>query len=120
MSDIYYSDYESEPIGDGNPYYCCVYCKRSDPEINGELEGHNKDCPYRIAKELELKVNKGKPFKNFDHETLNNLSVNIIDTIEAELSLHRQCLSDEDSDMLCVQIEKILDKYSIGYSHQMG
>lgn len=120
MGDIYYSDYENEPIGGGNPYYRCIYCKRSDPEINGRLEGHNKECPYRITKEFELKVNKGKPLKNFDHETLNNLTVDVIDIIESELSSYNLCLSDEDSNELCTQLEKILDKYSVGYSHQMG
>lgn len=48
----YFSDYENEPIGGGNPYYRCIHCKRSDPEINGRLEGHEKYCKYRIAKEL--------------------------------------------------------------------
>ncbi|MBV5346750.1 hypothetical protein JZU46_00750 [bacterium] len=48
---MYYNDYENEPIGGGNPYYMCVHCKRSDPEINGRLEGHTKDCAYRLEKE---------------------------------------------------------------------
>ena len=52
----YFHDYENEPIGDGNPYYRCVHCKISDPEINGRLEGHSEDCLYRIAKE------QGKPY----------------------------------------------------------
>lgn len=50
----YYSDYEKEPIGEPNPYYRCIYCKRSDPEINGRLEGHSDDCTYRILKESEI------------------------------------------------------------------
>ena len=47
----YFSDYLNEPIGGGNPYYRCVHCKRSDPEINGRIEGHERHCTYRQAKE---------------------------------------------------------------------
>jgi len=50
----YYSDYETEPIGGGNPYYRCIYCKRSDPEINGSLDGHESWCKYRQQKLLEI------------------------------------------------------------------
>jgi hypothetical protein len=46
-----YHDYTNEPIGGGNPYYQCSHCKRSDPEINGRLEGHEPWCPYRLAHE---------------------------------------------------------------------
>jgi hypothetical protein len=42
----YYDDYETEPIGHGNPYYRCTGCHRSAPEINGTLEGHSPNCPY--------------------------------------------------------------------------
>jgi len=51
MTDEYYSDYPTRPIGGGNPYYCCAHCGRSDPEINGRLEGHAPDCEYRLEKE---------------------------------------------------------------------
>lgn len=51
----YYFDYPKERIGKGNPYYRCIYCKRSDPEINGKLEGHSKDCKWRLEREKELK-----------------------------------------------------------------
>lgn len=50
----YHSDYPSDAIGGGNPYYCCAHCKRSDPEINGRIEGHIKDCDYRIRMEIQL------------------------------------------------------------------
>lgn len=52
--DIFYNDYESEPIGNGNPYYRCKCCHNSAPEINGKLENHEKWCSYRIEKEKEL------------------------------------------------------------------
>ena len=39
-------DYETEPIGGDNPYYRCVHCKRSDPEING-----------RVAQQVLLQLN---------------------------------------------------------------
>lgn len=46
-------DYPTEPIGGGNPYYRCVHCKRSCPEINGEIENHHRDCEWRM--EIENK-----------------------------------------------------------------
>lgn len=56
----YHSDYENEPIGGGNPYYRCIHCKRSDPEINGRIKGHEPWCKYRQAKEL------GQPYRPFE------------------------------------------------------
>lgn len=50
---MYYSDYPTKPIGGGNPYYCCVCCEISEPQINGRLEGHLNFCEYRIKKESE-------------------------------------------------------------------
>lgn len=50
----YFADYDNEPIGGGNPYYRCVHCKVSDPQINGRIEGHLSHCEYRIQKEKEL------------------------------------------------------------------
>lgn len=47
----YYNDYETKPIGGGNPYHQCIHCKRSAPEINGKLKGHETWCRYRVAKE---------------------------------------------------------------------
>lgn len=59
----YFNDYETEPIGGGNPYYRCVHCKRSDPEINGRLEGHLTDCKYRQA------IERGVAYRPFDDST---------------------------------------------------
>ena len=44
----YFTDYPKEPIGGKNPYYCCSYCKKSDPEINGQIKNHAEWCEYRI------------------------------------------------------------------------
>lgn len=55
----FHLDFETEPIGGGNPYSRCIHCKRSVPEINGSLEGHLKDCQYRQAKEA------GMPYRQF-------------------------------------------------------
>ena len=52
----YYADYPTEPIGGGNPYHRCVYCKVSEPAINGELENHLEHCEYRRIKKLEEEV----------------------------------------------------------------
>ena len=49
----YDTDYPTEPIGGGNPYYQCVHCKRSVPEINGDLKKHESWCAYRRKKEGE-------------------------------------------------------------------
>jgi hypothetical protein len=50
----YDDDYPKEPIGGDNPYYRCVYCKKSDPEINGELKNHSINCEYRKMKEGKI------------------------------------------------------------------
>lgn len=44
-------NYPSEPIGGSNPYQRCIYCKRSAPEINGEIKNHYQDCEWRIKME---------------------------------------------------------------------
>jgi hypothetical protein len=49
----YRSDYPNEPIGGDNPYYCCSYCKVSDPAINGRLDGHGDWCEWRIREEAK-------------------------------------------------------------------
>jgi hypothetical protein len=49
----YDSDHPKERIARGNPYYCCRYCKVSDPQINGRLVNHLSTCEYRRIKELE-------------------------------------------------------------------
>lgn len=49
----YYFDFPTEPIGGENPYYRCVYCKRSVPEINGDLKKHSEFCKYRIEKDSD-------------------------------------------------------------------
>lgn len=41
-------DYPKEPIGGSNPYWMCSHCGRSDPQINGRLEGHSSHCQFRI------------------------------------------------------------------------
>lgn len=53
MISRYYTDYPTEPISDDNPYWRCVYCKVSMPEINGRLDRHGDWCAYRIIKEME-------------------------------------------------------------------
>ena len=50
----YHSDFATEPIGGGNPYYRCVHCKISVPEINGRIEAHDEACFYRKCQENNL------------------------------------------------------------------
>jgi hypothetical protein len=47
----YDSGYDNEPIGGSNPYYRCVHCKISDPQINGEINNHATTCEYRQKKQ---------------------------------------------------------------------
>ena len=49
--DYSHHDYPTEPIGGGNPYHRCKLCAKSVPAINGRIEGHLKDCAYRLFKE---------------------------------------------------------------------
>jgi len=44
---FYNNSYENEPIGDGNPYYCCVDCGIPDPQINGNILNHSQYCEHR-------------------------------------------------------------------------
>jgi hypothetical protein len=34
--------YETEPVGGGNPYWRCISCKRTDPQIS--VDGHRRGC----------------------------------------------------------------------------
>lgn len=52
-TDVYDHSYPSVPIGGDNPYYCCQYCGKSDPEINGLISNHSPLCAWRIRKEEE-------------------------------------------------------------------
>ena len=58
----YFSGYETEPCGGGNPYYRCIHCKQTDPQINGALDGHLAGCTYRRAME------EGQEYKPFAQE----------------------------------------------------
>lgn len=57
---MYYSEFETEPIGNGNPYHRCIHCKISVPEINGALKKHANYCAYRQLKEWEIMNPVGK------------------------------------------------------------
>lgn len=79
----YYFNYPKEPIGRGNPYSCCSYCKTSDPEINGELEGHPEWCEWRQKKELELKF-----------ESLNDLAAMMAQSLSSSTDSEDKALVD--------------------------
>ena len=53
LMEKFYDDFPTEPIGGGNPYHRCKYCKLSVPEINYRLNGHRKNCEY-----LKIKSNE--------------------------------------------------------------
>lgn len=60
MTEQYHTDYPKEPIGGGNPYKRCAYCKISDPQINGEIENHADWCEYRKQKEAAMRPQEDK------------------------------------------------------------
>ena len=49
----YDNDYPTEPIGGGNPYHRCHYCKVPVPQINGNVRNHKEDCVYRLHVEKD-------------------------------------------------------------------
>lgn len=51
----YYTNYPKEPIGSGNPYYRCSFCGVSDPQINGNLNGHLDDCEWATKEKQKIK-----------------------------------------------------------------
>ncbi len=64
----YYDDYPKEPARGGNPYYCCSYCGKSDPEINGEIKNHQEWCEYRRLKGLMKEKTKEVLYAYMDVE----------------------------------------------------
>lgn len=48
--------YPNEPIGGDNPYYRCISCGRSGPQINGKISGHASSCSWANAKRSEIKA----------------------------------------------------------------
>ena len=59
---MYFSNYPKKPMGGGNPYWYCESCGRTDPEINGNLDGHMNHCAWAantrvlidLAKNVEM------------------------------------------------------------------
>jgi hypothetical protein len=62
MDKEYRADYPKEPIGGGNPYWMCKFCHKSDPEINGEIKNHSKNCEWRIKVEEENRAKLKEKF----------------------------------------------------------
>ena len=62
--DVNFMQFETKPIGGGNPYYCCSSCGISVPQINGYLNRHSESCAFReeveddIVEQEKLKYNK--------------------------------------------------------------
>lgn len=93
----YYSDYDNEPIGRDNPYYRCVHCKVSDPEINGRLEGHREWCEYRIKKEKELEILKTEDINIKDILfVLNDIKTQVISGWDLEFGQIIPNMTDEE------------------------
>jgi len=76
----YYDDYPSEPIGGKNPYCRCSSCGRSAPEINGSIEGHLEDCPWRIQKKKELDIKRNKMGETRKQEFIDRYIVTFLAT----------------------------------------
>lgn len=54
----YITGYPTKPCGGGNPYYECVHCGVTDPEINGKLENHATHCKWRCEIESNRRHNE--------------------------------------------------------------
>jgi len=39
-----WDEYQTRPIGRGNPYSCCIGCGTPEPHINGDINAHGKNC----------------------------------------------------------------------------
>jgi hypothetical protein len=50
-----YYDYPTQPVGGSNPYWQCVHCGATDPQINGRLSGHFYGCLYVKMKRKALR-----------------------------------------------------------------
>lgn len=96
MDPVYYHDYDNEPIGGGNPYWRCVHCKRSDPEINGRLEGHDPDCAYRQMKEAALRMHTpGEPVA--DALSLAEATPKTNTWVQADARMRKHCQGKEST-----------------------
>jgi hypothetical protein len=57
MTERYRSDYPTKKAyGSGNPYYACAACGRTDPDINGRLEGHEETCAWRLEQTKDARL----------------------------------------------------------------
>jgi hypothetical protein len=127
----YYCDFETVPIGGGNPYHCCKDCRVSVPEINGKLKKHHPTCAYRIRKEAELQnpviklfaIQRITLFKYilglirwpFPQKCIHSVALDILEIMEAnkipfpaELadSLCRASSGDEESEEILIKLIK--------------
>ncbi len=62
----WFDNFETEPIGGGNPYHRCKGCGISVPELNYALDRHGKWCQYRKLEEQRRKHNYAKPQQSSD------------------------------------------------------
>lgn len=51
MKKLFYIDYPQEHIEGQLHRYRCMHCKEETTVINGRLEGHLRDCEYRVKLE---------------------------------------------------------------------
>jgi hypothetical protein len=88
-----FNDYETEPIGGGNPYHRCVHCQRSAPDINGRLERHEAHCLYRQA------IEQGIEYRPHAQETTRGMAYEITEE-DVENVLRANSLSVANSNGL--------------------
>lgn len=85
----YDSDYPKEPIGGGNPYWCCSSCKLSDPQINGDINNHTFTCSYRQEKQ-GYKLNSDQLYDLLDELYREDLEVyTVVVMAISEIEDHR-------------------------------
>lgn len=56
----YWTDFDTYPLGGGNPYHACVGCDRSVPELNGDINKHHSWCTevakYHAERNADIEV----------------------------------------------------------------
>ena len=109
----YWSGYDTRPIGGGNPYYCCVGCGRSDPEINGDIEKHGEGCsevaklrartPTVLAALPDVQAMIAAAYERASAETLTLVLASVTDIASTLLSVG----DDAGANALCVLIKTL-------------
>lgn len=91
----------------GDFYYSCKSCGRTDPDINGRINGHLQGCKWAKQKRKQIRLQKMKA----SYVCLNNNSIyNDINTLAQFLDISNQ---DAEITNMEIGIVKIINNQSI-------